>query len=115
MTKNLRKHVRTRIADLVLINHGRPYQGGELIDISKGGVAVSYPAQTEPASDPVLPGQLIALVFGGGALLPARVVRVFENGFATEFDFSLKVVRDPDDLVNSKVKLYPCVPAQVSV
>lgn len=111
---DLRKHVRTVVRENVLVNGGGPYRGGELNDISRGGASVRYPVATSATSGPVEVGQLIALVFGSNAVMPARVVRISEGGFASEFDFSLKITRDPCDPIESVVEDYAGILTKVS-
>ncbi len=90
-TKDMRSHPRTLVRVGVDVNGGAPYQGGMLYDMSVGGASVTYPEEIIPANDPLVVGQTLVLVVGGGIRFPAKIVRVFDGGFATQFDFSLTI------------------------
>lgn len=87
--EDLRRYKRNPVATEVIVNNGVPYQGGTLYDISVGGAAVTYPDGVNPDSDPVVVGQILHLMLKGRIKMPGRVVRTFEGGFATQFDFSI--------------------------
>ncbi len=87
----MREHPRDLINADVTVNDGSPYKGGTLYDWSQSGVAVMYPHETAPSGDPIEVGQVLTLKFGGQMELPARVARTFDGGFATKFDFSIRV------------------------
>ena len=76
------------------VNGGVPCQGGNLRDMSVGGAAIVYPDGIEPENEPVAIDDEIVLIIRGRAHLPGRVVRLFDGGFAVEFDWSINVDRD---------------------
>jgi hypothetical protein len=89
--KDMRSHPRTVVKEGVGVNGGKPYQGGMLYDMSIGGASVTYPKDINPADTPLVVGQTLMLVVGDGIRFPAKIVRVFDGGFATQFDFSLTI------------------------
>lgn len=64
-----------------------------MLDISMSGAAVIYTNEVEVTSNRLKVGQVILLILGGKAELPARIVRIFKKGYATKFDFSLDIAR----------------------
>ena len=76
------------------VNGGVPCQGGNLRDMSVGGAAIVYPDGIEPENEPVAIDDEIVLIIRGRAHMPGRVVRLFDGGFAVEFDWSINVDRD---------------------
>ncbi len=72
-------------------------RGGQLRDMSVCGASVIYPEGMVPEDDPIQISEEILLVIRGRAYVPGRVVRVFDNGFAVEFDWSIDVDRDRFD------------------
>ena len=70
------------------------HRGAQLRDMSVGGASVVYPDGVVSAEDPIQLDEEILLVIRGRAHVPGRVVRVFDNGFAVEFDWSIDVERD---------------------
>ncbi len=84
--------------DMDMDGTGRPLcEGIMLCDQDTRGVAMTYPFASDPLSDtcgdamgdPLQVGQTVNLKIGTGASVPARIVRVFNGGFATQFEFSL--------------------------
>jgi hypothetical protein len=86
--KEKRQHQRNLVTTEVAVNDGTPYRGGVLFDMSVGGAAITYPSINSPSSEPITVGQFMVLTLNDRAKMPGRVARVFENGFAAEFDFS---------------------------
>lgn len=86
---DMREYTRGLVKTEVKVNDGCPYQGGILRDVSVGGAAVIYPNSTVPTSEPVVVGQDLTLMYLGDINLPGSVVRLFEGGFAVEFDYSI--------------------------
>ena len=93
-THESRRNPRSIVHGHVEVNGGNPFRGGTLHDMSVGGASVTYPDGQEPNDDPVKVGDEILLVIRGRAHMPGRVVRLFEGGFAVEFDWSLEIDRD---------------------
>lgn len=91
--KDSRRNPRSVVHGNVKVNGGGPYRGGKLHDMSVGGASVLYPQGGEPQDDPVRINDEILLVIRGRAKVPGRVARVFDGGFAVEFDWSLDVER----------------------
>ncbi len=89
--EDMRKHQRNLVVTEVTINDGSPYRGGKLYDMSVGGASVMYSNEISPTSDPIEIGQVLLLEFQGKTVMPARVARTFDGGFATKFDFSIPV------------------------
>lgn len=89
--KDMRSHPRTLVKEVVDVNGGKPYQGGQLYDMSIGGASITYPKDINPADQPLAVGDTLVLVVGDGIKFPAKIVRVFDGGFATQFDFSLTI------------------------
>jgi hypothetical protein len=87
--EELRRYKRNPVNTEVIVNEGIPYQGGILHDISVGGAAIAYPDGAVPENDPVVVGQVLHLLLKGRIKMPGRVVRTFDGGFATQFDFSI--------------------------
>lgn len=92
--KESRKNPRSPVHGHVKVNGGGPYRGGELYDMSVGGASIVYPAGSKPQDDPVQVDDEILLVIRGRAHMPGWVVRVFDGGFAVEFDWSIEIERD---------------------
>tara|TARA_R110000772_G_scaffold264038_1_gene384277 strand:+ start:68871 stop:69188 length:318 start_codon:yes stop_codon:yes gene_type:complete len=92
--KDSRKNPRSMVHGNVEVNGGGPYRGGKLHDMSVGGASIVYPQGSEPQDAPVRVDDEILLVIRGRAHVPGRVARVFDGGFAVEFDWSLDVERD---------------------
>ncbi len=86
---NKRIHHRAQLKTEVEVNDGHSHRGGLLRDISLGGAAIDYKFDANSADTPVKVGETLILKLGNETKFPARIVRVFERGFATEFDFSL--------------------------
>ncbi len=86
---NKRSHYRSKLSAEIEVNDGTPFQGGVLHDISVSGAAIAYPPAVESDKNPLEIGQALILKMGNGTKLPAKIVRIFEEGFATKFDFSL--------------------------
>jgi len=91
--KDSRKNPRSVVHGNVDVNGGDPYRGGKLHDMSVGGASIVYPEGSQPQDDPVRVNDEILLVIRGRAHVPGRVARVFDGGFAVEFDWSLDVER----------------------
>jgi len=91
--KDSRKNPRSVVHGNVDVNGGGPYRGGKLHDMSVGGASIVYPEGSQPQDDPVRVNDEILLVIRGRAHVPGRVARVFDGGFAVEFDWSLDVER----------------------
>ncbi len=89
LSDDRRRHNRLRIHYDVKINNGRPYDGGNLYDLSDSGVAIMYPPKIAPVGTPLAIGQEQTLVIGGAVVFKGRIARIFEGGFATEFDVSM--------------------------
>ncbi|MEQ9557418.1 MAG: PilZ domain-containing protein [Rhodospirillales bacterium] len=92
--KDSRRSPRSVVHGNVEVNGGGPYRGGRLHDMSVGGASIIYPQGSQPQDDPVQVDDEILLVIRGRAHVPGRVARVFDGGFAVEFDWSLDVERD---------------------
>jgi len=92
--KESRRNPRSTVHGKVEVGLGEPDQAGYLRDMSVGGASIVYPQGVEPKDDPVKVDDEILLVVRGRARMPGRVVRVFDGGFAVEFDWSLEVDRD---------------------
>ena len=91
MDDNKRKFARNELKRDVIVNEGVPYLGGKLLDMSVGGAAVVYPEIPKTTSGTLQVGQPLVLNIEGIGLMPGRVVRTFDKGFATVFDFSVPV------------------------
>jgi len=89
---NKRLHQRNLVKKVVDVNNGQPYQGGVLRDLSVGGAAIVYPTGEKHRGAPLEVGQKLIMRFKGGNGMPSEVVRVFDDGFATKFDFTLSVL-----------------------
>tara|TARA_R110002072_G_scaffold33933_4_gene102221 strand:- start:1352 stop:1687 length:336 start_codon:yes stop_codon:yes gene_type:complete len=92
--QDARRNPRSTVHGNVEVNGGGPYRGGKLHDMSVGGASIIYPEGSQPQDDPVQVDDEILLVIRGRAHVPGRVARVFDGGFAVEFDWSLDVDRD---------------------
>jgi len=86
---DMRKYKRNLVQTEVIVNDGVPYRGGMLRELSRGGALVIYPVGVPPEGEPLVVGQELLLSLAGKAKMPSRVVRVFDEGFASKFDFSL--------------------------
>lgn len=84
---DLRENARRKVDQQVDVNYGASNRGGLLRDISRRGASVLYLDGEEPVDDVLSMGDLVHLKFGT-ATLPSKIVRMFENGFAVEFDWS---------------------------
>ena len=89
--QDARRHTRTLVAGDVDVNGGLPPRGGRLYDMSIGGAAIVYPEDRTATGGDVSIDDEIVLVIKGRALIPGRVVRLFDGGFAVEFDWSITV------------------------
>ncbi|MBT4890235.1 MAG: PilZ domain-containing protein [Rhodospirillales bacterium] len=89
MVKNKRQFRRDQPTVKIEVNDGTPCQGGVLVDISAGGAAVEYPHDVGVTDNSLEVGQPLILNMSNQSKFPAKVVRVYEKGFATEFDFSM--------------------------
>lgn len=89
MINDKRMHQRDTLDIDIEVNDGKPYRGGRLFDLSAGGAAITYIDEVKATSKRLKVGQLILLIFGNNTKFPAKVVRIFEGGYATKFDFSL--------------------------
>lgn len=92
--QDARRSPRSVVYGDVEVNGGSPYRGGKLHDMSVGGAAIIYPEGSEPQDGPVQVDDEILLVIRGSAHVPGRVARVFDGGFAVQFDWSLDIARD---------------------
>lgn len=86
---DLREHPRGLVKTEVDVNDGRPYQGGKLHDVSVGGAAVVYPYGSAPTSERICVGQDLTLIYLDNIVMPGKVARLFDGGFAVQFNFSL--------------------------
>lgn len=84
-----RAHQRNLVKPKVEVNGGQSYRGGVLRDMSVGGVAVEYSNCAAPDGPPLEVGQVLVLNISGKTGMPCRIVRIFYNGFASKFDFTL--------------------------
>ena len=87
--KETRNFERRRLSKIIAVNQGTPNRGGILLDLSLGGAAIVYPDDIEVDDSPLKIGEVLPLNLGGSTLLPSRLVRIFDGGFAIKFDFSL--------------------------
>lgn len=85
--KDMREYKRNVVAGNVTVNDGYPYHGGTLVDLSFSGAAVMYSPEAAPTSEPIIIGQTVILKFHGRKQMPGRVTRIFNDGFAVNFDF----------------------------
>ncbi|HBC08600.1 MAG TPA: hypothetical protein DC046_13630 [Rhodospirillaceae bacterium] len=92
--EDARRNPRSTVYGNVEVNGGGPYRGGKLHDMSVSGASIIYPQGSEPLDDPVQINDEILLVIRGRAHVPGRVARVFDGGFAVEFDWSLEIGND---------------------
>ena len=90
-SQEARKHTRTLINGEVDVNGGIPPRGGRLYDMSIGGAAIVYPEAHSVNGQRVDVDDELVLVIKGRAQIPGRVVRLFDGGFAVEFDWSINV------------------------
>jgi len=88
-SRDARNSERRRLSKIVAVNQGVPNRGGILRDLSLGGAAVVYPDDIEVDDTPLKIGEVLPMMFGNSAMIPSRLVRIFDGGFAIEFDFSL--------------------------
>jgi len=84
-----RRHTRTLIQGVVDVNGGQPFRGGRLYDMSIGGAAIVYPSDLTSGENPLALNDEIVLVIKGRAHIPGRVVRLFDGGFAVQFDWTI--------------------------
>jgi len=84
-----RKFKRRRLTKYVAANQGVPNRGGILLDLSPGGAAIIYPEDLQADGRPLKLGEVLAVNLGGSTTMPSRVVRVFDGGFAIEFEYRL--------------------------
>ena len=84
----MRKSVRQKVKPIVDINQGQPNRGGRLRDISARGAAIEYVPGRQAVDRPLELNEIVHLNVGTAAL-PSRIVRMFDNGFAVEFDWSI--------------------------
>ncbi len=91
--EELREHPRVQAVEGLPIFESTPCPGGTLNDISIGGASVSVCPKSAPPGEPLTVGQTLILSLSDTAKMPCRVVRVFEDGFAAKFDFSVPVTR----------------------
>ncbi len=87
-----RAHYRTVVRAHVDVNDGKPYAGGNLHDISVGGVAVTYPLNTKPVTAQIVVGQKLTLHFDDRGDMPCKIVRVSGNGYGASFELSLDML-----------------------
>lgn len=92
--EDARRSPRSTVQGDVEVNGGGPYRGGKLYDMSVNGASILYPQGSRPLDDPIQIDDEIVLVIRGRAHVPGRVARVFDGGFAVDFDWSLGVERD---------------------
>ncbi len=88
-SRESRNFERRRLSKIIAVNQGVPSRGGILMDLSLGGAAIKYPDDVEMEDMPLKIGQVLPVDLGGRSPLPSRLVRIFDGGFAIEFDFSL--------------------------
>ena len=87
--RETRKHTRTLIHGDVDVNGGQPLRGGRLYDMSIGGAAIVYPSEMAAGGEPLAVNDEIILVIKGRAHIPGRVARLFDGGFAVQFDWTI--------------------------
>jgi hypothetical protein len=92
--KDSRKTPRSLVQGHVEVDLADSRSGGRLHDMSVGGASILFGDGVNPAESPVEVDDEILLVIRGRAHMPGRVVRVFNDGFAVEFDWSLDIGRD---------------------
>ena len=92
--KDVRKNPRTQVSAQCDVTGERPFRGGHLRDMSVAGAAVTYPFGEVPASGAVDIGEEVILIVKGRAHIPGRVVRLLEDGFAVQFDWTIDVDRN---------------------
>ena len=84
-----RRSERHPVRRTIAVNDGHPPRGGYLRDMSIGGAAVNYPEGKAFKNELIEVGQALILLLDGEAKIPCRVVRLFDEGYAVEFDWKL--------------------------
>ncbi|MBT3559324.1 MAG: PilZ domain-containing protein [Rhodospirillales bacterium] len=89
--KNMRLYQRSVVRTDVEVNNGNAYLGGKLLNFSYGGAAITYPDKNDLKGNSLEVGQEMLLDLDGKVKFPARIVRIFDGGFAAKFDFSIEL------------------------
>lgn len=92
-TKEKRSTDRRTLTSVIGVNSGLPFGGGTLRDVSKTGVAVQYPDGTGAVDSHLKVAETVKLTVDGLFVIPARVARTFDNGFAVQLECDLDVWR----------------------
>jgi len=88
-----RRRARTQVSEVIDINSGKPYRGGTLHDISSSGAAITYSPDADPIDTPLEVGEELKITVGGVTVLPARIARTFDGGYAVRFDWSMNIYK----------------------
>jgi|GEM_PF-4386456 len=86
-----RRADRVPLGCTVGINDRRSFPDGIVQDISKKGVAVQYPPHAGTTECPLEVGETVPLAIDGFSVVPGRVTRKFEGGFAVALDVELDI------------------------
>ena len=88
-----RRRTRTEVTEVVDVNSGKPHRGGVLHDISSTGAAIYYCKNVEAIDAPLQIGDELRLTLSGVTVLPGRIARTFDGGYAVQFDWSMDVYK----------------------
>ena len=89
--EDVRKNPRTQVSAQCDVTGEMPFRGAWLRDMSIAGAAVTYPLGDQPAGGGLCVADEVVLIVKGRAHIPGRVVRLFDGGFAVQFDWSIEV------------------------
>ena len=87
----MRAYQRSLVRTDVDVKIGKTCLDGKLLNFSYGGAAIKYQDKNDRKGNSLKVGQEMMLNLDGRVKFPARIVRIFDGGFATEFDFSLEL------------------------
>lgn len=94
LEKDVRKNPRTPVSAQCDVDGETLLRGALLRDMSVAGAAVTFPEDKAPAVGAVRISDEVVLIVKGRAHIPGRVVRLFDGGFAVQFDWSIDVDRN---------------------
>ena len=88
-----RARIRTLVSQVIDVSSGNPNRSGILYDISSSGAAINYHSGTCSNEPSPRIGEKLEITVGGVTVLPARVARTFEGGYAVRFDWTMDIYR----------------------
>ena len=91
--KEIRRNPRTQVSAQVDVVGDCSCRDALMLDMSVSGAAVTIPPGKVISGGGVCLKDEVVLIVKGRAHIPGRVVRLFDGGFAVQFDWSIDVDR----------------------